>query len=279
MSEVTDPELLKQLDDPQAGDPGRVEGGWKVGNELDLLQGVIQGTIDPVEGIVQLAEKSGNWHLAPQATRDWARNYRKQAQSTMLGMGGEVLGNVAPSLLWPAAGVASAASRALAGTIAGALQPVSGSGDYWRTKRAQALLGGLGGVGLPALAGQAARAGPALATAAGHAAGIPRFILNTMHGVAAPFSNAAQYAARTQGGREGALAGMVRGRNPLEATPQAAAQSAPSAALADDSGVNRSAKGDRLAVTPRQPQTAGKSDRLYISPNRQKAADDTEDNE
>jgi hypothetical protein len=261
MSKVNDPELLKQLDAPQAGDPGRVQGGWEFGTATDLLQGVAQGLIDPIEGLVQLAERSTDWKIAPQGVRDWARNYRKQARSTMMGMGGEIVGNIAPAFVVPGAGGASFLSRALGGAVAGGLQPVSGGSDsdYWRTKRDQMAMGAVGGSTLPALAGQVARAGPALAHAAGHAAGIPRAILNTMHGLALPITNLAQRAATSEGGREGAVAGMLRGQNPLPppdrlyvSPPDRRPPPAPpSASDDDDVSVNRAVKSDRRSISPR----------------------------
>jgi hypothetical protein len=217
MSEVTDPELLKQLNSPSgaAGDPGRVEGGWKIGNELDLLQGVAQGLIDPVEGIVQLAEKSTGWDIAPQGVKDWARNYRKQARSTMLGIGGEVAGNIAPSLLLPGGAAGTAASwgeRALTGAVAGMAQPVSGGGDYWQTKKAQMAAGGIGGAALPPVAGVAGRTIGA----------IPSGIMHLLHrgSPAVPLANlATQAASRLRPGAIGAVGGMARGGSPLE-TPE-----------------------------------------------------------
>jgi hypothetical protein len=217
MSEVTDPELLKQLNSPSgaAGDPGRVEGGWKLGNELDLLQGVAQGLIDPVEGIVQLAEKSTGWDLAPQGVKDWARDYRKQARSTMLGMGGEVAGNLAPSLIpgiGPLGTGAAWADRALIGSVAGVAQPVSGGGDYWQTKKAQEAAGAIGGAVLPPLAGAAGRT----------FAAIPSSIMHFLHrgSPAVPLANlATQAASRLSPRAVGAVAGMARGGSPLE-TPE-----------------------------------------------------------
>jgi hypothetical protein len=216
MSEVTDPELLKQLNSPSgaAGDPGRVEGGWKLGNELDLLQGVAQGLIDPVEGIVQLAEKSTGWNLAPQGIKDWARDYRKQARSTMLGMGGEVVGNLAPSLI-PGGAIGTGAAwadRALTGAVAGMAQPVSGGGDYWQTKRAQTALGGAGGAVVPPVAGAAGRT----------IAAIPSSIMHFLHrgSPAVPLANlATQAASRLSPRAVGAVGGMARGGSPIE-TPE-----------------------------------------------------------
>jgi len=150
--------------------PGEKE-PLKLGEPIDVLRGVSQGLLDPVEGLVQLAEKTTGWDLAPKGLRDWARDYRKKAQSTVLGQGGEIGGN----LLWSAVpGVGAARTAALAGRVApwlgratvgavgGMAAPVSGGGseeDYWRAKQNQASLGAIGGTALPAIAGAAARAG------------------------------------------------------------------------------------------------------------------------
>jgi hypothetical protein len=259
MSKISDPELLKQLDAPEAGDPGRVEGGWKVGDPIDLLQGISQGLIDPVEGIVQLAEKSTGWKIAPQNVRDWARNYRNQARSTMLGVGGEVVGNIAPALVLPGGAMGTAASlgeRAIAGAVAGGLQPVSGGGDYWRAKANQAILGGLTGGGLAPLARQAARIAPFLGHTAAHMHFIPGAGVRLGQLAAMPISGAARQVAKLPAGASGAVAGMPYGARPLETpsgrlyvTPNRPQPSSPAAA-ADNSDVNRSAKGDRLPATP-----------------------------
>jgi hypothetical protein len=158
----------------------------RIGDAMDALRGVAQGWLDPVEGIVQLAEKTTGWKVAPEGLRDWAREFRNRAQSTFAGQAGELAGNVInPVYAIPAAAVARGAAlagraasgvlgagraartlgsamapgglaaRALGGAAGAAMAPVSGGGDYWHTKGNQALLGGLVGGTLPALAEQA----------------------------------------------------------------------------------------------------------------------------
>jgi hypothetical protein len=232
MSEVTDPELLKQLN--QTGGPGssRVEGGWKLGNEIDLLQGVSQGLIDPVEGLVQLAERSQHWVRAPQGLRDWARSYRRQARSTMLGVGGEVAGNVLPAVLFPAGTAAALGERAVAGAIAGAAQPVSGGGNFWRTKAGQAILGGLTGGAAPVAANAVGGIAPALGQMASHMMGFPRAGVQLMQGLASPISGLARQAAQLPAGSYGAVSGMTRGESPLGTTPVSPDQPQPPPAAA-----------------------------------------------
>lgn len=165
--------------------PNPAEHGRKLGNAVDVLRGIAQGWLDPVEGVVQLAEQSTGWHLAPDRLRNWARDYRNRAQSTWAGIGGEVAGNIFnPVTAIPGAavgravgaaasrlpGAAATAGRALTaeragqGAVAAASQPVSGGGDYWRAKANQTLVGGAAGAALPALAGAAARGAERLPT-------------------------------------------------------------------------------------------------------------------
>lgn len=217
MSKITDPDLLKQLNAAEVtGDPTPVAGGWQFGDAVDLLQGVSQGLIDPIEGITQLAEKSTGWHIAPQAVKDWARNYRKQARSTMLGVGGEVAGNIVPGVLGGEVGEVPMVARALSGAALGAAQPVSGGGNYRRTKMDQAIWGGLGGAALPAVAGLAGRAAPYLAHAAAAAHGIPRAVLHGLRGLAYIPSGLSDLASQVPGGTYGRVIGMAQGRSPIE---------------------------------------------------------------
>jgi hypothetical protein len=244
MSEVTNPELLNQLNAPQAGDPGRVPGGWQFGNEIDLLQGVSQGLIDPVEGLVQLAERSTGWKMAPQSVRDWARNWRRQARSTMLGAGGEVAGNVLPAVLFPAGTAAALGERAVAGAVAGAAQPVSGGGNFWLTKAGQAVLGALTGGAAPVAANAVGGIAPALGHMASHMMGFPRAGVQLMQGLASPISGLARQAAQLPAGSYGAVSGMARGESPLGTTsvspdqpqppPAAAPAESPPPATADN---------------------------------------------
>src|SRR5882672_11194374 len=112
--------------------PGE-KGPLKIGDPVEFLRGVSQGVMDPIEGLVQLAEKSTGWNIAPEGLRNWAREYRKQAQSTIAGQGGEVVGNIAgfmiPGMvaarmpaLFSAAGLGG---RAIMGAAGGLAQPVT----------------------------------------------------------------------------------------------------------------------------------------------------------
>ena len=152
MPVVTDPNLVQQLDalrprpepkeEPRKGRDGIHLGKYRVGNEIDLARGVGQGLLDPVEGAAQFAEHvlkkfAPDAKVAPDALRKWARDYRKEARSSIAGVGGEVIGNLAPGLI--TGGLTQGlgwGSRLLGGAAAGALQPVSGDGDFWRTKLA-----------------------------------------------------------------------------------------------------------------------------------------------
>lgn len=139
------------------------EHGRRLGDPVDMLKGVMQGWLDPIEGLAQLAEKSTGWKLAPKELRDWARDYRNRVQSTPMGQIGEFAGNIVnPTSFIPGAGAARAIPmmvRAGVGAAGGAAQPVSGDQDYWRTKANQALLGAVTGASLPAVAAAARRAG------------------------------------------------------------------------------------------------------------------------
>lgn len=195
--------LQKRLgNDPRTGErlkPGQGIPKW--GDPVEFGKGAIQGAVlDPIEGLIQLAEKSTGWR-APNAfgLRDWARDYRARVQGTHLGQAGEVVGNVA-GLALPGGAVArgvtgatravGAASRALgaanvgrrihqaagvvgrgtAGALAGEAMPVQGAQsdeEYWRAKNNQALLGlGIGST-LPAVAQAASRYGAHLPSGTG----------------------------------------------------------------------------------------------------------------
>jgi hypothetical protein len=130
----------------------------------------MQGWLDPIEGVAQLAEHTTGWHLAPKELKDWARSFRSSAQSTVAGQAGELAGNVFnPAMLIPGAGVArgvgAIASRlpgaaraaaafpglirgggaAISGAVGGAMEPVSSGGDYRKTKQNQIAGGALTG--------------------------------------------------------------------------------------------------------------------------------------
>jgi hypothetical protein len=190
----------------------------EVGSASDFFQGGVQGLLDPIEGLIQLVEKSGNWEIAPKGLRDWARNYRKQARSTMAGIGGEVAGNIAPSVLIPGGAAGTAASwgeraltAGLSGGIAGGLQPVSGGSDYWKTKRDQAALGAVAGVVAPSLASGAGGVLRGIGS-------IPSGVMHLLHrhSPAVPLAHlATQAASRLRPGAAGAVAGQYRGENPF----------------------------------------------------------------
>ena len=232
MPVVTDPDLVQQLDalrprpEPKEGARKGMDGlhfgKYRVGNEIDLARGVGQGLLDPVEGAAQFAEHvlkefAPDAKVAPDALRKWARDYRKEARSSIAGVGGEVIGNLAPGLV--AGGLTQGlnwGSRLLGGAAAGAFQPVSGEGDFWRTKLAQAIGGGAAGATLPALAAQAGRLAPALTAAAGHMVGLPKWITHAAAGAAAPVSAVGTALERIPPGGYGRIPGMVRGSYPVE---------------------------------------------------------------
>lgn len=128
----------------------------------DVTIGFGQGALDPIEGLIQLAEKGTGLHLAPQWLRNWAHDYRTRAQSTTMGQIGEVAGNIFnPAYLIPGVAPARAATlggRALIGAGAGLTQPVEGDSNYWKTKGWQAAAGALGGSIAPTLGSVMAKA-------------------------------------------------------------------------------------------------------------------------
>ena len=219
MPEITDPELLKRLNAGRTSEPdtagtsGRGERKFQLIGpepEIDLLRGVAQGLIDPVEGIVQLAEKSTGWKMAPESLRNWAREFRSRVQSSGPGIAGEVVGNVAPALFSGGMTAMPLTARLVAGAAGGAMQPVSGSADYWKTKLGQSVLGGVAGGSLPALAA-AASAAPRWAASKV----LPKAVMHwwpqsTGQGT---LTNLAQ---RLGAAAPGRVAGEVRGARPYE---------------------------------------------------------------
>jgi hypothetical protein len=215
MSEVTDPELLKQLNagrtpegpaEPQRS-PGYVGPrlvGYPVGIGTDLAMGVGQGLLDPIEGLIQMAEKSTDWKLAPDSIRNWARSYRNDARSTLMGMGGEVLGNVLPGASGLAGRVVGLIPRIVSGAAMGAAQPVEGGGDYWKTKRNQASWGGITGGLLPPVA-----------QGLGGLYSIPAPIARWLGIHHLPLQSIVQQASRLPAGSYGRVAGQVAGENPV----------------------------------------------------------------
>jgi hypothetical protein len=215
-----------------------------VGDAMDALHGVMQGWLDPIEGLTQLAERSTGWHLAPEGLRSWARDYRKRAQSTYAGQAGELAGNIFnPVMLVPGGalargagalasrvpGAARAASAALArpglvraaeggigGAAGAAAQPVSGGGDYWRAKGDQAAAGFLGGATLPALAAQAQRVSPWVQQNLGSHAWPVRLAHLAAGPAAAGVSAAGRQAGRLSAGQTGRMIGDVQGQAPPE---------------------------------------------------------------
>lgn len=234
MSEVSDPDVLKQLNDPSTAPSSgdltipAVPDQMKMGEAMDIVKGMGQGLLDPFEGLAQLAEHIAHHKLAPDAIRQWAKDYRKQVQGTYLGVGGEVLGNVA-GLAIPggAIGRATSIGGRIAegvgeGALSGALQPVTGGGDYWATKRRQAVEGGLAGGAGPVVVGPATNAAAMLAHPKSGL--LHMFAHGGMPGTA--LGNLAQRAAPR---KYGEAAGIYRGMNPYPASPdQEAAPQPPS---------------------------------------------------
>ena len=234
MPEITDPELLKELNAYRVvttPDKGKGRAPKQFGNATEVLVGVSQGLIDPVEGLVQLAEKSSGWKLAPESVRNFARDWRNRAQSTYAGIGGEVIGNVLPAFatggttipaalagtlpkaligLAPRAGAAAAQRlipRAIVGAGSAAAAPVSGDSDYWRTKREQAALGAVTGGTVPALGHLAGQVAPLIAHA-----GLPRWLSHLAGGTIGAGATGVSRAVISPGpGGYGRVAGVVRG--------------------------------------------------------------------
>lgn len=252
MAEITDPKLLEQLNAHVAAErvPAKSKtadkGVTRFGNATEVLVGVSQGLIDPVEGLVQLAEKSSGWKLAPDSVRKFARDWRNRAQSSYAGIGGEVVGNVLPflasggssaagtaaSLLPRAARVAPLLERVTAGAVAGGLQPVSGDSDYLRTKLEQAAGGAVLGGAVPSLANLAGRVPHSVLSHTG----LPRWLTRPM---TAPITAATGAVAGVPAGTYGAVSGQFRGMNPYEredAEPGATPARTPSAPSAPPGG-------------------------------------------
>jgi hypothetical protein len=203
-----------------AGPPGET---MRWGSASDVLDGVMQGLLDPIEGMVQLAEHAGGHKIAPDSLRNWARDYRKKVQGSWFGQGGEFLGNAATFAI-PFAGAARgaaaantalravpAAARAIEGATAAELQPVSGGGDYWKTKRSQAVGGAALGSTLPALAKGAGYVAPWLTRfTAGH---MPHWLWNASGGGSLP-AVASQAAGAVAPGAVGGVVGEIQGQHP-----------------------------------------------------------------
>jgi len=221
MPEITDPELLKRLNAGRTAQPDTAGGGresqFRLGNEIDLAKGVGLGVADPFVGLAQLVEHVAQKatgrkvKVAPDVVRNWVRDYRKDVQSSAAGISGEVIGNVLPALfsggtsLTPTIG-----TRLLAGGVAGALQPVSGSADYWKTKLGQTVMGAGAGATLPALAAAAAAAPRWAASKV-----LPTAVMHWWPHNAGP-GTLTGLAQRFGGGPAGAVAGEYRGTRPFE---------------------------------------------------------------
>ena len=229
MPEITDPELLKELNAHRVS-TAPVKGRGT--NEIDVAAGIAQGLIDPVEGLVQILERSTGKKLAPERVRDLARTLRDRAQASGLGIAGEVVGNILPAILTMGESApltaASILPRAAAGATMGALQPVRGDSDFWNTKVRQALLGAGAGVTLPALASAARR----LPSAVLHGTGLPAWLAHRMGSVVSVPAGAIE---SLPSGMSGRVAGLYRGTHPTEREDEEAvptrAPSVPPAAI------------------------------------------------
>jgi hypothetical protein len=149
MSKVTDPELLKQLNAPQAADPPEDR---DPGTFLSRSAGLAQGAIlDPMEELGRFIEHATNTKIAPDALRDKLKSFRGSVRSTQQGRTAEGVGEVAGSLL-PFVGTGGKAARipglvsgAIRGGLSAGLQPTEGGNDYMPDKAMQALGGALTG--------------------------------------------------------------------------------------------------------------------------------------
>jgi hypothetical protein len=144
----------------------------KSGDATDVFEGVLQGLIDPIEGLGQLAEHITGLK-APESIRKRLKDFRTKVQSTVGGEIGEIGGNIAGAFIPGMAGTRllrgagmlaptarlsanTLAARAAAGAAMSAAQPVESGDDYWRTKANQALTGAALGGSLSSIASRAA---------------------------------------------------------------------------------------------------------------------------
>ena len=173
--------------EPRAvGQPGHQPPADFGSTPLNFAAGVGQGLLDLPEGAAQLAEHipyvgGAVRAVIPNSLRDWAKNYRQRAESTIAGEVGEFAGNVLPAFLQPELGIARAGEavpyigKALGfggrvlerGTLPATVQPVDASkskDDFWDRKKLQAEIGtGLGAAGetVASLLGRIGRGGEA----------------------------------------------------------------------------------------------------------------------
>jgi hypothetical protein len=143
----------------------------ELGHFRDIANGIGQGLLDPIEGLAQMVEHATGKKLAPEGLRKWARDYRKDVQSTWAGRGGELVGNVAGfalpggaiargvSGIGKAVGLAPTLADIAGSTIAGGtlgesvpVQGATSENEYWKTKKDQAVIGALTGGTLPSIA-------------------------------------------------------------------------------------------------------------------------------
>lgn len=132
---------------------------------INILKGILQGGLDPVEGAIQLGEHIAGSKIPLDTWRKTLRDFRKDVRSTPEGRIGEFGGNVAvlgvPGMAaMRGAAMAGLGARTLSGAVGGAtsgmMQPVQGArndADYWATKGGQAALGTLAGGASPWLGG------------------------------------------------------------------------------------------------------------------------------
>ena len=218
MPVVTDPNLVQQLDalrpktEPKEK-PSRAP--KRIGDFTEAAVGTSQGLLNPIEGSAQFIEAAlrkfaPGAKIAPDAIRNWARNWRNRAESSYTGIGGEVLGSLLPLLLTRnPANITSILGRAGVGALAAGAQPVSGGGDYWRTKAEQAASGAFIGGAVPPLASLASKAPSAVL----HGVGLPAWLA---HRVGTAVGAPVAAVGRTPSGPYGLVAGELEGQHPYE---------------------------------------------------------------
>jgi hypothetical protein len=169
--------------DPGAGPAGsaapheRSRPPLRLGNPEDILAGLAQGVLDPIEGIGQLIEHATGKQVPLGVIRKWANALEERAHSSILGNISEFGGNLAYAAIPGAFGAGGSSSlgalaRIAAGAGGGLAAPVESDKPYWRSKLNQAAIGAVGG-GLAGPIANWSGKGVRGLSAIAHAAGTP----------------------------------------------------------------------------------------------------------